>query len=98
MRYAQAYCHGGEWKAEDFHEDAQRRFNAMATRAVRGSRIEADEWSRIAGDLRRVAALPEQCPIRADTALKSAVNADFYGCRGVPGGSDPRYSWRQGDS
>lgn len=90
MRYANAFHHGGDWRAEDFHEHSQRRFNSMAMRATNGSRIEAAEWTRIAADLRRVAILPDQCPIRAEWAQLSARNADIYARGGVPGGLDPR--------
>lgn len=90
MRYAHAYHNGGSWRAEDFHEHAQRRYNSMVMRATNGSRVEADEWTLIAADLRRVAALPDQCPVRTAEALRSAGNADIYAHSGVPGGYDPR--------
>ena len=90
MRYAQAFHHGGDWRAEDFHEHSQRRFNSMAMRATNGSRVEAAEWTQIAADLRRVATLPDQCPFRAEEAQRSARNADAYARSGVPGGIDPR--------
>lgn len=90
MRYANAYRQGGEWHAEDFHEHSQRRFNSMAMRATNGSRIEAAEWTQIAADLRRVATLPDQCPIRAEEAQRSARSADAYARSGAPGGLDPR--------
>jgi hypothetical protein len=90
MRYAQAYHYGGEWRSEDFHEDSQRRFTSMATRATNGGRVEAVEWTRIAAELRRVGRLHDQCPLREEEAQRSARNADIYARSGVPGGIDPR--------
>lgn len=94
MRYAHAYHHGGDWQSEDFHEDAQRRYNAMTMRATRGGAITAPQWTQIAAELRRIAALDGQCPDRMAEAIRSAAHADLYARRGVPGGSDPRHGAR----
>lgn len=91
MRSAHAYHHGGDWQPEDFHEAVYRRFNSAAARATNGSRIEASEWTHLAAELRRVAALPGQCPERTADARRKADHADLYAKRGVPGGLDPRH-------